>query len=123
MSIRLERINEALAHEISAVLRKSFREEAASVTIVGALVAPDLKSALIKYSVLGTAPYQAAKFFSQRGQEIKKKIAHNLAFRRIPELKFIATDAIAKGNHLIDVLNEISQQDVSRNNLEKQDGL
>ncbi|UPA28227.1 MAG: ribosome-binding factor A [Verrucomicrobiota bacterium] len=113
MSVRLERMNEAIAHEVSAVLRKNFREEAAMVTIVGALVAPDLKSAIVKYSVLGdpVAKHQLAKFFSKHGLLIKKEIAHRLQLRNVPELKFSVTDAIAKGNHLIEVLDTIAPED------------
>ena len=114
MSLRLNRINEAIAHEVSAVLRTYFREEAAYITVVGALAAPDLRSALVKYSVLGESDVirRAQKLFSKQKQFIKTQMASKLQLRNTPDLRFERTDAIKKGNYLIDVLDTIENEEI-----------
>jgi ribosome-binding factor A len=113
MSLRLNRINEAIEHEISRILRNNFREEAAHITIVGALVSSDLKITYVKFSVIGDdkAYREAVRFFSKHKNFIKQKLSDRMQMRHTPELRFERTDAIANGNHLIDVLNTISEEE------------
>ena len=114
MSLRLNRLNEAIEHEVSAVLRTYFREESTILTVVGALISLDLRSAIVKYSVLGSEKEatQAKRFFSKRRNFIKQQIAKKLQLRNTPDLRFEYTDAIEKGNHLIDVLETIDKEEV-----------
>ena len=114
MSLRLSRINEAIEHEISAALRTYFREDSAAITIVGVLIAPDLKSAIIKYSVLGEREDipQARRLLSKRRSFLKQQIAKKLQLRNTPDLRFEYTDAIERGNHLINVLDAIEKEEL-----------
>ncbi|MDR3317342.1 MAG: ribosome-binding factor A [Puniceicoccales bacterium] len=114
MSLRLNRINEAIEHEISRILRTYFRDETIYITIVGALASPDLKSACIKFSVIGDDAMmrKATRFFSKHKNFIKQKLSNTMQIRYTPELKFELTDAIAQGNHLIDVLNALEKTEM-----------
>ncbi|MDR1303228.1 MAG: ribosome-binding factor A [Puniceicoccales bacterium] len=111
MSLHLNRVNEAVGHEISRALRIYFREEAANITIVGAQVSSDLRLACVKFSVIGddAARSLAARFFAKRKNFIKKKLCDRIRMRRVPELRFEMTDAIAHGNDLIELLDGIAE--------------
>jgi ribosome-binding factor A len=109
MSLHLNRINEAIEHEVNRILRTYFREETVPITIVGALLSPDLKVASIKFSVIGDRDIcrRTLRFFSKYKNFIKKKLCQKVQMRHVPELKFELTNAIAKGNHLINILDTI----------------
>jgi ribosome-binding factor A len=111
MSLHLNRINEAIEHEVNRILRVYFREETVQVTIVGALLSPDLKEAYVRFSVIGgdDVRRRALRFFSKHKNFIKQKLCDSIQMRHTPALKFEWTDAIAKGNHLIDILNTITE--------------
>jgi ribosome-binding factor A len=109
MSLHLNRVSGAIGREISRVLRVYFREEAANVTIVGALVSSDLGSACVKFSVIGdgAARNRAVRFFTKHRNFVRRKLGEGVRMRRVPELRFEMTDAIAQGNRLIDLLDGI----------------
>ncbi|MDR1435192.1 MAG: 30S ribosome-binding factor RbfA [Puniceicoccales bacterium] len=114
MSLRLNRVNEAIEHEVNRILRIYFREETVPVTIVGALLSPDLKEASIKFSVIGNGDIcrRMLKFFSKYKNFIKQKLCQKVQMRYTPQLKFELTDAIAEGNRLIDILNAIPETEM-----------
>jgi ribosome-binding factor A len=114
MSLHLNRVNEAVEHEISRVLRVHFREEATNITIVGAQVSSDLRMACVKFSVVGdgAARGRAVRFFAKRKNFIKRKLCDGVRMRRVPELRFEATDAIAHGNDLIGLLDGIAKAEM-----------
>ncbi|MDR2200955.1 MAG: ribosome-binding factor A [Puniceicoccales bacterium] len=109
MSLHLNRVNKAIEHAIGHLLRTRFREESVPITIIDAMMTPDLKCAHIKFSVIGDEKVRrdALRFFSKHGHMIKRELGEQIPLRRIPELKFEISDAIAQGNHLVDLLNEI----------------
>ncbi|MDR1366439.1 MAG: 30S ribosome-binding factor RbfA [Puniceicoccales bacterium] len=111
MSLRLNRVNEAIEHEINHVLRTYFREEALCVTVVGTLVSSDFKFVQVKFSVIGDDAIRRrmVKFFRKYKNFIKQKLHEKMQFRHIPELKFEMTDAIVQGNHMINLLNTIAE--------------
>ncbi|MDR2806952.1 MAG: ribosome-binding factor A [Puniceicoccales bacterium] len=111
MSLHLNRINEAIEHEINALLRTRFQEETMAITIVGALLSPGQERVQIKFSVLGDAKirYRAIQFFSKYKNFIKQKLCEKIKMRRFPELKFEITDAIAQGHRFIDLLDTLTE--------------
>jgi ribosome-binding factor A len=113
MSLHLNRINEAIEHEVNRILRTYFREETVPVTVVGALVSSDLREASIKFSVIGDGDTcrRTLRFFSKYKNFIRQKLCQKIRMRHAPELKFELTNAIAKGNHLINILNIISENE------------
>jgi ribosome-binding factor A len=110
MSLHLNRVNEAVEHEINRILRTYFREETVRITVVGALMSPDFKFVQIKFSVIddNTGPY-AIKFFSKHKNFIKQKLCEKIQLRHTPQLKFAITNAIAQGNHMINLLNTLPE--------------
>lgn len=111
MNIRIHRLSEAIGNEISQILRTDFQEEAANITVVGALIAPDLSFAEVKFSVLGDKKviHVAEKFLQGKRTLIKGKLGKKLALRNTPDLKFSITDAIERGNHLIAILEGLEK--------------
>jgi ribosome-binding factor A len=110
MSLRLNRVNEAIEHEINHILRTYFREETVRITVVGALMSPDFKFVQIKFSVIDDdADQYAIKFFSKHKNFIKQRLCEKMQLRHTPQLKFEITDAIAHGNHMINLLNTLPE--------------
>jgi ribosome-binding factor A len=113
MSLRLNRVNEAVEHEINRILRTYFREETVCITIVGALMSPDFKFVQVKFSVIDSDRDQyAIKFFSKYKNFIKQKLCEKMQLRHTPQLKFEKTNAIAHGNHMINLLNTLSETEI-----------
>ncbi|MDR2812217.1 MAG: 30S ribosome-binding factor RbfA [Puniceicoccales bacterium] len=113
MSLRLNRVNEAIEHEVNRILRTYFREEMVCITAVGALVSPDFKWVQIKFSVIdGNASRHAIKFFSKHKNFIKQKLCEKMQLRHVPELKFEITNAIAHGNRMIDLLDTLPEMEI-----------
>ncbi|MDR0740938.1 MAG: 30S ribosome-binding factor RbfA [Puniceicoccales bacterium] len=113
MSLRLNRVNEAIEHEINRILRTYFREETVSITVVGALISPDFKFVQVKFSVIdGSTDQYAIKFFSKHKNFIKQKLCKKIRLRHTPQLNFERTDAIAHGNHVINLLNILSETEI-----------
>ncbi|MDR1590882.1 MAG: ribosome-binding factor A [Puniceicoccales bacterium] len=108
MSLRLNRVNEAVEHEINRILRTYFREETVRITVVGALISQDFKFVQVKFSVVdGDNGCHAVKFFSKYKNFIRRKLCEKLQLCHMPTLKFELTNAIAQGNHMIDLLDVI----------------
>jgi ribosome-binding factor A len=114
MSLRLNRINEVIEHEINRILRTNFREETVYATVVGALMANDFKFVRIKFSVIGdeSVSRRMVKFFSKHKYFIRQKLCEAIQLRHMPELKFEITDAVAKGNRMINLLHIIPEVEV-----------
>ncbi|MDR0590347.1 MAG: ribosome-binding factor A [Puniceicoccales bacterium] len=114
MSLHLNRVNGAVEHEISRILRVYFREEAVGITIVGAQVSSDLRLACVKFSVIGdgAACSRAVRFFTKHKKFIRRKLCEGVRIRRAPELRFEATGAIAQGNDLIELLDGIAETEM-----------
>jgi ribosome-binding factor A len=112
MSLRLNRVNEAVEHEINRILRTYFREESVCITVVGALMSPDFKFVQVKFSVIdgGTDRY-AIKFFLKYKNFIRQKLCEKMQLRHTPQLNFERTDAMAHGNYMINLLNTLPEME------------
>ena len=109
MSTRLHRINPLLRRELSELIRSRYRDELAGVTVVDVSVSPDLRQARVVYSVLGDAPVaeRASAFFSARHDELRRELGRRVVLKYLPQLRFVATDAVAEGSRILDVMDRL----------------
>ena len=116
MAQRTVRLNELLQREISAALHAGWQGESVRITISGVDVSPDLRNAIIFYSVVGgdTDRADARKLLTR----IKSRLRHNVSLRMTmkyhPEYRFMYDESSARGTHLVDLLDRVADEDKKR---------
>jgi ribosome-binding factor A len=113
MTHRIERVNSLIRREISELLQRQIKDPRLGnfVTVTEVRTTPDLKYAKIFVSSLNNeeekqellnALASASTFF--RGELFK-----HLKLRHIPELSFLWDDSIERGEHLLQLIDQVSR--------------
>jgi len=110
MRHRQEQLGEAIAHELSEVIRSRMQDPRigfASVTSVE--LSADLRHAKVFVSVLGTPEEQQATMQALKHGTgfLRHELAQRLSVRFTPELSFKLDDSIAHGARVAQLLREI----------------
>ncbi len=103
--------------EISDVIHTMFRTEMVRVTITGVNVTPDLRSAIVFYSVIGGDQYAGGikEFIKRRRGIIQTEVGKRIVLKYLPELKFIYDDSIERGARVIELIEELTgDEDVAK---------
>jgi len=112
MSRRTERIAEQIQSEVASLLRAEAADPRIGlVTITRVDVAPDLSHALIFWSALASDDHDERGRI-EAGLEsaapfLRRRLAHELPLRRMPELRFRFDPSLALGSETLRVLKEI----------------
>ena len=112
MSHRIERVNNLIRQEISALLQHQVKDPrlGSFVTVTDVSTSADLKHAKVFVSQMGSkgekkeilnALATASGFF-------RNELAKHLRLRRIPELSFQWDDSIERGAHLLELIDQHS---------------
>ena len=109
MSRRLDRVNELLKREISAVVQKEFDFPGSLVTVNAVEVAPDLKDARVFVGVMGKGNDKVlAKLNEQHGM-IQKRVSKRVVLRNTPVLRFREDASVERGVDIVNLLDEVAQ--------------
>lgn len=113
MSSRSLRVNELLKREISTILHTDYREHATGITIIDVDTAPDLRQARVYFSVLGdtSVARDADAFFTRNHKAIRQKVSKVIVLKYLPHLRFIRDEAMERGNRLVELLDEVSEEE------------
>jgi ribosome-binding factor A len=108
MKHRQKRVNELLRRELSAILTREMTFADALVTINQVDVTPDLKSAHVYVSVLGsdTGPVVINKLQGHR-VALQTQLARHIVLKYTPHLIFHLDNSIERGARVIEILQEI----------------
>jgi ribosome-binding factor A len=110
MPKRLERVNQLVRHEISHLLQRELKDPRLGfVTVTGVDVAPDLRTARVYVSVLGSeADWQGslAALDSAKGY-IRNWLGPRLRTRAVPHLTFHPDRSMAHAAHIQSLLEEL----------------
>lgn len=109
---RINRINEEIKKEISAVIRELKDPRIGEMTSVIAVdVTKDMRWCKVFVSVLGDESKQndTIKGLKNAAGFVRKEIGHRLGLRYTPELIFNLDHSIEHGAHINEVLNSISE--------------
>ncbi|MDR0405585.1 MAG: 30S ribosome-binding factor RbfA [Clostridiales bacterium] len=107
---RINRINEEIKKEISAVIRELKDPRIAEMTSVIAVdVTKDMRWCKVFVSVLGDDARQdgTLKGLKSAAGFVRKEIGHRLGLRYTPEVLFHLDHSIAHGAHINEVLHKI----------------
>ncbi|HNQ74203.1 MAG TPA: 30S ribosome-binding factor RbfA [Verrucomicrobiota bacterium] len=109
-SLRHQRVRELLKRAIGEVVRREFSlEDVGLVSVNDVECAGDLKSAVVYLSVLGTAEQQQRGLLrlEERRARIQELLGAAVVLKYTPKLKFVMDDTIARGDRVMQILNEL----------------
>jgi len=113
---RIKRINEMIRREIAAGLTRVGQGEdtaTGKITIVAADVSHDLRGCAVIVSIMAE-PEEAAQLMTwlrRHRADFQELIAENISLKYTPKIFFKQTGAIEKGDHVLDILNKLDDDD------------
>ena len=117
-SNRIDRINEEIQRELSALIRrlKDPRvSQAGMVSIIRVDTTGDLRYSRIYVSALNKSMEKdVLKGLKSASGFLRRELGHTLQLRYTPELQFIADDSIQQGAHILEVLRQVERADEAR---------
>lgn len=110
MSVRQERLAEAMKKDLSDILRVMKDPRIGLASIVNVEVTRDLRHAKVYVSVFGDEDEQAASLAALIKAQgfIRSEMAKVLSLRYTPEIRFFPDQSIAHGARIADLLRTIA---------------
>ncbi len=117
-SLRGERLSaeyqKAVYEVISTTLKDRTPNIKGIVSVTGADVSPDLKSAKIYVSVLAKSREEEKATFDElcaHAGFIRHELAHMMRSRTVPELRFIRDESLAYGDKIDRIIKELEEKE------------
>jgi len=114
MSRRLERLSGLFREELSELLLRQVKDPrlAQFVSITRVVISPDLSHARVFVSVMGSEEEKASTLegLTAAANYLRRELNSRISLRRMPELSFRRDDSLEKGAHVLDLLNQISEE-------------
>ena len=109
---RLARVNERVREELAAAIYRmspGAGVEPARISFVEARVSPDLHNAIVLVSILGdeNVSRRSMSFLRSRRADFQRHIADKVGLKYTPVLEFRTTGAIAGGDRVLSILDEL----------------
>ena len=104
---RLARLNEQFRREITAILLRSVRDPRVQDVVVNSVeVTSDLWLARVYVRLGGEGPerHEALQGLEAAANFVRRELAAVLHIRRIPELRFLEDETLAKANRIEEIL-------------------
>lgn len=109
MAKRLDRVNELLRREISAVIQRDFEWNGALVTISAVDVTQDLKEAKVFVSILGGSSPGILDQLQRKRGFIQSKVSKRVVLRNTPVLSFRLDASASRGVDVVNLLDEVAE--------------
>ena len=114
MTRRLERLNGLFRRELSDLLLRQVKDPrlAQFVSITRVYISPDLSHARVFVSVMGSEDEKSStlKGLTAAAHYLRRELNHRISLRRMPELSFLRDDSLEQGAHVLDLLDQISEE-------------
>jgi ribosome-binding factor A len=113
---RQDQLSEVITRELSDLMRSRMKDPRigfASITDVD--VSADLRHAKVFVSVMGTSEEQHAtmKGLDHATGFLRHELAQRLTVRHVPEIAFKLDESIARGAHVLDLINRVAADDAA----------
>jgi ribosome-binding factor A len=112
MAHRIERVNNLIRREISELLQRQVKDPrlGSFVTVTQVLASPDLKSAKVFVSCIGSAEdkQEVLNALAAASGFFHNELAKRLRLRRIPALSFHWDDSIERGVRLVELIDQVA---------------
>ena len=109
MSRRIERVNELLKREISAVLQRDFEFDGSLVTVNAVEVSQDLKDARVFVGVLGGREDAVISRLNDDHGFIQGRVMKRVVLKNTPVLRFVSDHSVERGVGIVNLLDEVAQ--------------
>ncbi len=113
MTLRQEKVQEQLVHEISDMIQKELRDPRLGfVTVTGADISRDLRYAKVFVSIMGddAAKKQSLKALNGASGKLRGEFGRRARLRVAPEITFHFDEGIARGQRIFELLNSIQHE-------------
>lgn len=113
MSTRQLRVNELLQRELSQLLRRDHRDEAAMITITGVDVTPDIREGKVFVSITGDDDFCAdrMRWLRRHARELRQALSQRVVLKNMPLLTYQRDVSTARGNRVLALLDEIQAKE------------
>jgi ribosome-binding factor A len=108
---RQDQLGDVIAHELSDLMRTRLKDPRVGfASITGVEVSADLRHAKVFVSVMGDEPEQRATLaaLEHAAGFLRHELAQRLTVRYTPEIVFRLDQSIARGAHVIDLINRVN---------------
>lgn len=108
---RQDQIGEVIAHELSDLIRTRMKDPRVGfASITGVEVSADLRHAKVFVSVMGSQQEQHASLsgLNHACGFLRHELAQRLNVRHTPEIAFRLDESIARGVHVLDLINQVN---------------
>ncbi|HEX4872011.1 MAG TPA: 30S ribosome-binding factor RbfA [Nevskiaceae bacterium] len=108
------RINVEIQRELAGLIREELTDpRVAGITVTDADVAPDLRQARIRVSLLGDDARlaEAVKALNHAGAKLRHGLGRRLKLRYTPQLHFVADTALREGDRLGQLIRQAVRED------------
>ena len=109
MGRRLDRVNELLKREISAVIQRDFAFGGHLVTVNAVEVTQDLKEARVFVGVLGGSNEGVLEQLNQKRGLIQGKVMKRVVLKHTPVLDFRGDTSVERGVEIVNLLDEVEK--------------
>ncbi|MFH1169491.1 MAG: 30S ribosome-binding factor RbfA [Chloroflexota bacterium] len=114
MPHRIERLNNLLRREISELLQRQVKDPRLSefIAVTEVITSPDLKYAKVFISFIGSdeEKKQALSVLTAAAGFFRKELAGSIRLRRVPDLSFHWDNSIERGDHLLQLMDQINAE-------------
>lgn len=113
-SRRIARLNDQIRADLAELIARQMKDPRVSglISVTGVDVAPDLSTAKVYISVLGTPEERKQALTALRNASgfLRTQLATRLTIRRAPELHFMADTSIERGERIMELLREVESE-------------
>src|SRR3984957_17469496 len=110
MTMRQEKIQEQLVHEISEMIQRELKDPRLGfITVTGSEISRDLRHAKVFISVMGDdeAKKQSLKALKSASGMLRGEFARRAHLRVAPDLEFALDEGIARGQRIFELLHSV----------------
>lgn len=113
--VRPERVSKEFREILAEEIPKLKDPRVGFVTVTGVEVTPDLRRAVILYTVLGEEADRRATYAGLRSarSHLRTVLGHQVRMKFLPELEFREDQGAAQADRIEELLREIHEQDAS----------
>ncbi len=111
-SPRMRRVNAILLEAIADEVATLKDPRLGFVTVTGVDTAPDLRNAIVYYSVLGTDEERSAtvKALESAASHVRSEVGRRVRLKYLPKLDFRIDTSIEHGTYMSNLLREIAAE-------------
>ncbi|MFC1941103.1 30S ribosome-binding factor RbfA [Chloroflexota bacterium] len=117
MTHRIERVNSLIRQEISQLLQRQVKDPrlGAFIAVTQVATSADLKHAKVFVSHIGNEEEKRETLIALASASgfFRRELARRLKLRYIPEISFQWDDSIEKGDHLLQLIDEVTSEETT----------